>query len=117
MTTPIKIAILWYARRSMVSDINHEELINFIDAMEKQQMDYTSAYGELVWIFECITDTIAWSMTSPKIYHKLFKGDPLVGTLSLNFLLAERILRSYNCNTASYPKLPRMYNHNLWYNL
>lgn len=48
------------------------------------------------------------------LFQKLFRQDLLVASLFRNFLLAERIMRSYNCTPVSSPKLPPTYQHPMW---
>ena len=43
------------------------------------------------------------------LFQKLFRQDLLVASLFRNFLLAERIMRSYDCTPVSSPKLPSTY--------
>lgn len=46
------------------------------------------------------------------LFQRLFRQDLLVASLFRNFLLAERILRSYDCTPVSCPKLPPTYQVN-----
>ena len=62
--------------------------------------------GELNWIFTAITDTIAWNTLPRMLFQKLFRQDLLVASLFRNFLLAERVMRSYDCTPVSQPALP-----------
>ena len=48
------------------------------------------------------------------LFQKLFRQDLLVASLFRNFLLAERIMRSYNCTPVSSPKLPPTFQHPMW---
>lgn len=48
------------------------------------------------------------------LFQKLFRQDLLVASLFRNFLLAERILRSYDCTPVSSPALPPTYQHPMW---
>ena len=48
------------------------------------------------------------------LFQKLFRQDLLVASLFRNFLLAERIMRSYKCTPESHPLLPSTYHHPLW---
>ena len=48
------------------------------------------------------------------LFQELFRQDLLVASLFRNFLLAERIMRSYNCTPLSQPQLPATYHHPLW---
>lgn len=70
--------------------------------------------GELNWIFTAITDTIAWNTLPRDLFQKLFRQDLLVASLFRNFLLAERVLRSYDCTPVSHPALPPTYQHPMW---
>lgn len=40
--------------------------------------------------------------------------DLLVASLFRNFLLAERIMRAYNCQPVSQPALPATFHHPMW---
>lgn len=51
---------------------------------------------------------------SPDLFQKLFRQDLLVASLFRNFLLAERIMRSYSCTPVSSPRLPPTYMHAMW---
>ena len=70
--------------------------------------------GELNWIFTAITDTIAWNTLPREVFQKLFRQDLLVASLFRNFLLAERIMRSYDCTPISQPALPPTQQHPMW---
>uniref|UniRef100_A0A8C5C364 Regulatory associated protein of MTOR complex 1 n=1 Tax=Gadus morhua TaxID=8049 RepID=A0A8C5C364_GADMO len=58
-------------------------------------------------------DLFTSCLTTP-IKIKLFRQDLLVASLFRNFLLAERIMRSYNCTPVSSPRLPPTYMHAMW---
>lgn len=70
--------------------------------------------GELNWIFTAITDTIAWNILPRDTFQKLFRQDLLVASLFRNYLLADRIMRSYDCTPISSPPLPNGYRHPMW---
>lgn len=76
--------------------------------------DRRTMLGELNWIFTAITDTIAWNTLPRDLFQRLFRQDLLVASLFRNFLLAERILRSYDCTPVSCPRLPPTYQHPMW---
>ncbi|KAG1674177.1 Regulatory-associated protein of mTOR [Nymphon striatum] len=113
LTTPIKMAAYWYIlqkRGRLASDITLEE----VDQIPGKVSDRTSMIGDLNWVYTTITDTIAWNVLPRDLFQKLFRQDLLVASLFRNFLLAERIMRTYNCTPVSSPKLPPMYNHPIW---
>ncbi|XP_063991237.1 regulatory-associated protein of mTOR isoform X1 [Diachasmimorpha longicaudata] len=113
LTTPIKIALRWFVMQNtskLVPKIN----LDLIDKIPGQLTDRRTMLGELNWIFTAITDTIAWNTLPRDLFQRLFRQDLLVASLFRNFLLAERILRSYDCTPVSCPKLPATYQHPMW---
>lgn len=79
-----------------------------------QLTDRRTMLGELNWIFTAITDTIAWNTLPRDVFQKLFRQDLLVASLFRNYLLAERIMRSYDCTPVSQPVLPHTHQHAMW---
>ncbi|XP_041474406.1 regulatory-associated protein of mTOR-like isoform X2 [Lytechinus variegatus] len=113
LTTPIKIALRWFCfQRSsyLVPGVTQE----LVDKIPGRLNDRRTPLGELNWIFTAITDTIAWNVLPRDLFQKLFRQDLLVASLFRNFLLAERILRTYNCTPVSSPRLPPTYQHPMW---
>ncbi|RWS11751.1 Regulatory-associated protein of mTOR-like protein [Dinothrombium tinctorium] len=113
LTTPIKIALRWFIAQ------NSKKLLPGVtlDILEKipgQLTDRRTMLGELNWIFTAITDTIAWNVLPHDLFQRLFRQDLLVASLFRNFLLSDRIMRSYNCTPVSSPRLPPTYHHPMW---
>lgn len=57
---------------------------------------------------------ISLSLPIIALFQKLFRQDLLVASLFRNFLLAERVMRSFNCTPESHPPLPPTYQHPMW---
>lgn len=113
LTTPVKVALKWFVlqnTRKLVPGITMEA----IEKIPGMLNDRRTMLGELNWVFTAITDTIAWNVLPKDMFHRLFRQDLLVASLFRNFLLAERVMRSYNCNPVSYPSLPSTYHHPMW---
>ncbi|XP_073974210.1 regulatory associated protein of MTOR complex 1 isoform X2 [Rhodnius prolixus] len=113
LTTPIKIALRFVIQnngRLLPTKVTMES----IDKIPGQLSDRRTMLGELNWIFTAITDTIAWNTLPRDLFQKLFRQDLLVASLFRNFLLAERIMRSYDCTPVSCPALPHTYQHSMW---
>lgn len=113
LTTPIKIALRWFChqnRGKLVEGID----VDLIEKIPGRLNDRRTPLGELNWIFTAVTDTIAWNVLPRELFKKLFRQDLLVASLFRNFLLAERIMRSYNCMPMSSPRLPTTYQHHMW---
>uniref|UniRef100_U5ETP3 Putative guanine nucleotide binding protein mip1 n=1 Tax=Corethrella appendiculata TaxID=1370023 RepID=U5ETP3_9DIPT len=113
LTTPIKIALKWFTLQSTSKLVPHVG-DDLIDRIPGQLNDRRTMLGEINWIFTAITDTIAWNTLPQDLFQKLFRQDLLVASLFRNFLLAERILRSYDCTPVSSPALPQSYRHPMW---
>ncbi|XP_050671124.1 regulatory-associated protein of mTOR isoform X2 [Leptidea sinapis] len=113
LTTPVKMAMKWFVLRSRPR-ATRADLIDLIDKIPGQVTDRRTMLGELNWIFTAITDTIAWTSLPSETFQQLFRADLLTASLSRNFLLADRVMRSYNCTPVSSPALPSLARHPLW---
>jgi regulatory associated protein of mTOR len=113
LTTPIKMAIRFFMLQRPLSNISNVTLAEASDIPGKVS-ERRTPLGELNWIFTAITDTIAWSRLPRELFKKLFRQDLMVAALFRNFLLAERVMRKFNCTPKSYPELPPTYDHKLW---
>uniref|UniRef100_A0A7S1KTW0 Raptor N-terminal CASPase-like domain-containing protein n=1 Tax=Percolomonas cosmopolitus TaxID=63605 RepID=A0A7S1KTW0_9EUKA len=111
LTTPIKMALQFFLHNNkLLTEVNQELIEDFPGRLQ----DRRTPLGELNWIFTAVTDTIAWSVLPRHLFHKLFRQDLLVACLFRNFLLADRIMRTFGCTPYSYPQLPETFNHPMW---
>lgn len=113
LTTPIKIALRWFVMQKQ-GKLAPSISLEMLDKIPGQFGDRRTMLGELNWIFTAITDTIAWNALPMELFQKLFRQDLLVASLFRNFLLAERIMRSYDCMPQSQPSLPLTHQHPMW---
>ncbi|KAL2868570.1 ubiquitin-binding TORC1 subunit KOG1 [Aspergillus lucknowensis] len=110
LTTPIDIALRFFILQNpLQSSVSIDEF-----RVPGRLQDRRSPLGELYWIFTAITDTIAWKTLPRTLFKKLFRQDLMVAALFRNFLLSERIMRTYKCHPISSPELPETHNHPLW---
>jgi len=112
LTTPILVALRWFIAQNPLSMAEVD--VEFVDHIPGKLNDRKTPLGELNWIFTAITDTIAWNTLPSTVFQYLFRQDLLVASLFRNFLLADRILRSFNCTPTSIPRLPSTAQHPLW---
>ncbi|XP_033630484.1 regulatory-associated protein of mTOR-like isoform X1 [Asterias rubens] len=113
LSTPIKIALRWFCFQKS-SELVPGVTLELVDKLPGRLNDRRTPLGELNWIFTAVTDTIAWNVLPRELFQKLFRQDLLVASLYRNFLLAERIMRSFNCKPLSSPRLPPTYQHTMW---
>ncbi|RAL10379.1 ubiquitin-binding TORC1 subunit KOG1 [Aspergillus homomorphus CBS 101889] len=110
LTTPIEIALRFFILQNpLQTNISIDEF-----RVPGRLQDRRSPLGELNWIFTAITDTIAWNTLPRALFKKLFRQDLMVAALFRNFLLAERVMRTYKCHPISSPELPETHHHPLW---
>ncbi|CAN8063241.1 unnamed protein product [Agarophyton chilense] len=110
LTTPIKTALRWFWRRTLVDGVTYEMLDEIPGTLDARN----TPLGELKWILTAITDTIAWNVLPRTLFNKLYRRDLMVASLMRNFLLANRIMHFHRCTPASSPALPDTHNHPLW---
>ncbi|GAB1217188.1 hypothetical protein ATERTT37_006419 [Aspergillus terreus] len=110
LTTPIEIALRFFILQNpLQSTVSIDDF-----RVPGRLQDRRSPLGELNWIFTAITDTIAWNTLPRALFKKLFRQDLMVAALFRNFLLSERIMRTYKCHPISSPALPETHHHPLW---
>lgn len=112
LTTPLESAIRWhcYVDGSLLAASSIDDALR----IPGRASDRRTPLGELNWIFTAITDTMAWLVLSRARFRRLFRQDLLVASLARNFLLAQRILKSFYCTAHMHPALPPTHLHPLW---
>lgn len=113
LTTPIRIALQWFIKHNS-GKLLPGVTLELLDKIPGSLTDRRTMLGELNWIFTAVTDTIAWNVLPNRLFQELFRQDLLVASLFRNFLLADRIMRSYNCSCVSSPELPSTSHHPMW---
>jgi regulator-associated protein of mTOR len=111
LTTPIDISLRFFV---LQNPLPSAITVDMAARLPGRLQDRRSPIGELNWIFTAITDTIAWNSLPPPLFKKLFRQDLMVAALFRNFLLAQRIMRVYQCHPQSSPPIPDTHRHPLW---
>ncbi|ORX58298.1 hypothetical protein DM01DRAFT_1319147 [Hesseltinella vesiculosa] len=114
LTTPIEMSLRWVIMRNPLLTANISmDMVSKLPGCAKERR---TPLGELNWIFTAVTDTIAWCVLQdqPDLFKRLFRQDLMVASMFRNFLLADRIMRSYQCTPMSTPKLPDTHDHPIW---
>lgn len=111
LTSPIETALRFFILRNPLrADLDLSLAFKIPGKLSERK----SPLGELLWIFTAVTDTIAWNTLPPATFQRLFRHDLVVAALFRGFLLAERIMRYYDCTPISVPALPHTHNHPMW---
>ena len=103
MLKPETVAISWHSRHYMKNNVKLPQL-NF---KELQQI-----YSFLIKTVEAI----AYIEMDKEKFNGIFRGDPTISKLFVNFVFASRILNQINVHPSSYPKFPDLTRHPLWRN-
>ena len=111
LTTPIEVAVRFFMIHNPLSNSEDQDSVKLIPGKASERR---TPIGELNWIFTAITDTIAWNSLPKPLFKKLFRQDLMVAALFRNFLLAQRIMRKYDCHPQSHPPIPSCHEHPLW---
>ncbi|KAJ8501646.1 hypothetical protein ONZ45_g12060 [Pleurotus djamor] len=111
LTSPIDIALRYYM---LTHQLPFGVSASMVMQIPGDLKDRRTPLGELNWIFTAITDTIAWTTFSREIFTRLYRCDLLIASLFRNFLLAERIMKSYGCTPHTYPALSPTNTHSMW---
>ncbi|KAK8809660.1 hypothetical protein WA158_000603 [Blastocystis sp. Blastoise] len=123
LTTPIHMCIRWYC--SILKTFREPNHPSYYDQSFQNNDDIflflpgdlklrDTPLGKLQWIFESITDTIAWDCTECSKYRMLYRQDEVTATLFRNFLLAQNILGWLDITPVSRPTLENTSKHPLW---
>ena len=111
LTTPIDISLRFYILENpLPSNMSLKDAMRVPGAPAERK----TPMGELNWILTAITDTIAWNTLPPALFRQLFRQDLMVAALFRNFLVAQRIMRTYGCHPTSVPEIPWCHDHPLW---
>lgn len=111
ITSPIEMSIRFFILHNpMRTDLK----LDTANKIPGKLSDRKTPLGELIWIFTSVTDTIAWNTVPRHLFQRLFRHDLVLAAIFRGFLLAERIMRRYDCNPISVPALPSCANHPLW---
>lgn len=111
LTTPIIMSMTFHVLENPLSlGLNVKD----VRKVPGRAAERRSPTGELNWILTAITDTIAWNVLPRPLFRQLFRQDLMVAALFRNFLVAQRIMRSYGCHPISMPEIPMTHDHPLW---
>ncbi|KAA0152275.1 hypothetical protein FNF31_06650 [Cafeteria roenbergensis] len=89
-------------------------LLQVIPLLRGSRRDKASLIGELHVVLTTVADTVAWSSLPRRLFLALFRADHVVASIFRNFLLAQRVMRTYSCTPMSLPALPPLADHPLW---
>lgn len=107
ITSPIEMSIRFFL---LHNPLRSELKLELGAKIPGKLSDRKTPLGELIWIFTSVTDTIAWNMVPRHLFQRLFRHDLVLAAIFRGFLLAERIMRRYNCTPLSVPALPACHN-------
>ncbi|GET89150.1 hypothetical protein, conserved [Leishmania tarentolae] len=115
LTTPLRMALEWYIGFSFHAMLLPNVTADMIRNMPGDYNDRKSPRGELNWILNAVTDTIAWCTVPPAQFHYLFRQGTSIKGVFRNCILADRLLREAGCTPMTYPALSdEAHLHPMW---
>ncbi|CAG9575071.1 conserved hypothetical protein [Leishmania major strain Friedlin] len=115
LTTPLRMALEWYIGFSFHAMLLPHVTEDMIRNMPGDCNDRKSPRGELNWILNAVTDTIAWCTLPPAQFHYLFRQGTSIKGIFRNCILADRLLRESGCTPMTYPALSEeAHLHPMW---
>ncbi|CAJ1009123.1 putative Raptor N-terminal CASPase like domain containing protein [Leishmania naiffi] len=115
LTTPLRMALEWYIGFSFHAVLLPHVTADMIRNIPGDYNDRKSPRGELNWILNAVTDTIAWCTLPPTQFHYLFRQSTAVKGIFRNCILADRLLRGSGCTPMTYPALSQeAHLHPMW---
>ncbi|AYU79393.1 Raptor N-terminal CASPase like domain containing protein, putative [Leishmania donovani] len=115
LTTPLRMALEWYIGFSFHAMLLPHVTADMIRNMPGDCNDRKSPRGELNWILNAVTDTIAWCTLPPAQFHYLFRQGTSIKGIFRNCILADRLLRESGCTPMTYPALSEeAHLHPMW---
>ncbi|OHS94972.1 hypothetical protein TRFO_38834 [Tritrichomonas foetus] len=121
LTSPARVALVWHSRHyycfqsgslQPISLMFLEE-IDAADDLERQRVK--ALLDDLYSTLKSTVEAIALKSIDPELFVKLFRSDNVISELTVNFILACRILNCFNTHPKSYPELPNMNNSREWH--
>ena len=101
LLTPFETAVWWHIRRHSC-------------VFELSETDTCASNSFIKQFFFALLETIAFD-TQPFGLFEAFSKDPSMLALARGFILAQRIMQSFNLHPMSIPELQNTSTHDLWY--
>ncbi|CCW70879.1 unnamed protein product [Phytomonas sp. Hart1] len=115
LTTPLKMVLWWYIGYSHHKMLLPQVTEEMIRNLPGDLSDRRSPRGDLNWVLNAVTTTIAWCTLPPSQFHYLFRHDPRTRAIFRNAILADRLMRETGVIPITYPALAEeMHLHPMW---
>ncbi|CCW63429.1 unnamed protein product [Phytomonas sp. EM1] len=115
LTTPLKMALWWYIGYSHCKMLLPQVTEEMIRNLPGDLNDRKTPRGDLNWVLNAITTTIAWCVLPPSQFHYLFRHDLGTKAIFRNAILADRLMRETGVTPLTYPPLAEeTHLHPMW---
>ena len=117
MTTPGQMALVCHSRNYFCFSESTLQPLQplFMSTLDDEEKLLIEQFlEEIRLVLECTVQAIAFRMLDRDLFTKLFRSDTGLMHLTCNFILACRLLSSFNITPCSYPALPDMTQEPEW---
>lgn len=122
LNSPARIALAWHSRHYYCFQSGPLKPISllFLEKHESGSNDNEKVrikmlLDDLTRTLRSIVEAMCVRMLTPEQFCKFFRTDKVLNRISINFILACRILHFFNIHPVSYPRLPDMNNAYEWH--
>lgn len=119
LTSPAKIALIWHSRHYFCFQSGCLQTLPlfFFEELpqdEEQSKKIHSLLHDLKLALKSAVESMAFENMDPEMFVRMFRTDNTLSELSVNFLLACRILSFFDIHPVSYPELPDLNDCSQW---
>ena len=114
LTSPARMALLWHSRRyyGFQNGPLKPLSMSFVEDEEDGSLD--EVFSRIQVTLKHTVEAMAFEVLDSESFLRLFRTDPVVAQLSVNFVLACRVMDFFGVHPRSYPKMPSLVKHRLW---
>lgn len=120
LTTPARVALTWHSRHYFCFSSGPLQPLSqfFVEEMSadpERKAKMQGLFDHVMMHLKAAVETMALNVMEKDIFVKLFRLDPTVSRLSINFVLAMRILGCFGVHPVSYPAVPDLCDAPEWH--
>ena len=119
LTSPSRMALIWHSRNYFCFQSGCLQPLRtlFFEEINKDSEENTrikQLLEELKTTLKAVVESMALEVMDPEMFVEYFRTNQTLSNLCINFILACRILNSFNVHPVSYPSFPDFNDYSQW---
>jgi hypothetical protein len=118
LTTPAKVALIWHSRNYFCFSTGplHPLPIGLADDLTRdRQAKLDKILTEVATVLRATVEAIALRVLDENEFARLFRREPIVGRLFVNFVFASHVLNCFGVHPVSLPDIPDLSHAREWH--